>query len=226
MSNLLFDSRYPADKIVWFEEIDISNSSPYWVSPPLEFRHIEYPITGLQDTKKLLLDGVFTTDNWQTSDPIDQYYTRSNTYVECMPSDIQGNIWIRPVTGGVGRLKLWAYYPEDYYGTSTMNTSLLQRSNFQRDSRLNYPKLISEIRLTATNSLQVYRHNLGYKPIIKMWDNDMAIFWGKDYGLVPNGLNAIVTKVTNTTFEYKLSPDVSELQNIDFLVRIYADKIE
>lgn len=232
-NNFVITSEYPSDKVVWFDEGVADSSNPYWNYEEV-FPYIKIPTTGVNSSNQLLIDGVWTTDDWVTCSPITSEiiykpirllgsYTLQVDRVECQPDIYEGYIYFRPVSesGNTIKYRLWGYYPEDNRELISQNkTAQQQYGGLQKNSDLNYSKILAEAKLVArVGETAVYRHNLGYKPLIQAWIGSETIT-EQTYGLTPyNGWYGDL-RVTDTTIEWTYTAEFEPTSQC--LVRIYS----
>lgn len=187
LNNFIVNSNYPNQKLIFVYEGEYSPSDPYWDTnylAPNVGTHIKIPLDDGIVFSDVLIDGIWTTDNWKTSYPLNsggkygEYVSKGSTYLlnermEAMHYDEHSISITASTDDGQSNYKfrVWLYLLEPSDNSSTnRKTSEQLSSSLQKDTRLAQLNVISEIKATvAQGQTYVYRHNLGFKPYIKYW---------------------------------------------------------
>lgn len=198
MSNLddfIIHSQYPVEKIVWTAEGVDNNTNPHWHETDWGGFVFE-PFPDELNVNSILIDGVWTNDDWQTSyriagnSKVMGYYETGGSYsldfdwedASPFPKGIDFWGYILPTncmvlsgysTGEQRTIKyrLWAYMAEtDWDSSTTAKTAETLAYNLQKDTRLAQLNMISEnILQVPLDQTRVLYHNLGFRPFCKIW---------------------------------------------------------
>lgn len=194
LDSFIVNSDYPAEKIVWTAEGTYSSSNPYWVN--ILGGQVLEPISESLKWESILIDGVWTNDNWETQYPIGcnsrvmgYKETGSGSYsVEfdqltagVLPEGVNILTYITPyqsiaISGGSDsgatlKYRLWAYLMESDRSSSTGNkTAETLSHSLQLDTRLAHLNMISEqiVEIPSGQTKTIY-HRLGFRPFCKIW---------------------------------------------------------
>ena len=168
LKNFIFNSDYPADKVVFAIKgtIKITSASPW---QPM-FMHNN---TGIK--AQLYAEGVYKIGDDDTLHPMS--YMASTTGIVSAATTLMhdGECYVSPVfivfdNSLVGKeITYWAWAYADE--SSAKNTDIAPTSNIHKtilafDSGANYPRFISD---GFINQGDTYSHNFGYKPLAKFW---------------------------------------------------------
>lgn len=226
MSNLddfIIHSQYPVEKIVWTAEGVKDNTNPNWHDTSLG-GYVFEPIPDTLQWDSVLVDGVWTNDDWQTSiqlgaNSVVRGYTEyGGSYTldydwlsaSVFPKGLDFFGYVLPsncvnVSGGsmsntrTLKYKIWAFVLEsDWASTSTDKTAQILAYSLQKDTRLAQLNMISENLVQVPNhTTKVLYHNLGFRPFCKMWSRSIT------NGVVGNWTNELWTLDT-TQAEYRM----------------------
>lgn len=200
MSNLddfIIHSQYPVEKIVWTAEGAFDSSNPHWHEmPDWGDGTVFEPFADSLDAKNVLIDGVWTNDDWRTSYRIASnskvmgYYNTGGSYsldydwLDAIPSPKGMNYfgYVLPTncmafSGGSTsnsrtlKYRLWAYLIEsDWESHSSDKTAEVLSYSLQKDTRLAQLNLLSEnVLQVPIDETKVLYHNLGFRPFCKIW---------------------------------------------------------
>lgn len=249
MSNLddfIIHSQYPVEKIVWTAEGVSDSTNPNWHNTSWGGRVFE-PIDDSLDYLNVLIDGIWSDDDWQTQYQLEGYNEKSQSVSAIvLPRGTDFDGYILPTNcvllGGSAsdeslhlKYKLWAYLRESDWGSSiTEKTAETLAYRLQKDTRLAQLNLISEnfIHVPNTTTQTIY-HNLGYRPFCKIWQR--FVFqgepseWSKylwtlttndtESQFIQNNIIIDSEKITISVDDRSTQEYQAEAQ--DFIVRIY-----
>lgn len=210
MSNLndfIIHSQYPVEKIIWTAEGQNDSTNPNWQSFSWG-GYVFEPFDDNIDYQNLLVDGVWTNDNWTTQYPIESnskpmgYVDAGGSYI--LSLDFAG-AWVVPkgfvydtyttthpcviITGTqsdsdrVIQYRYWAYLIEsDWSSNTTTKTAGSLAHSLQKNTNLAQLNMISENVLKLQDrETKVLYHNLGFRPLCKIWKKwGSANTWNKD----------------------------------------------
>lgn len=198
MTNLdqfIIHSAYPVEKIVWSAQGVFDQSNPHWSD--FFDGYVFEPLPDEIDATDILIDGVWTNDDWNT-----QYPINTNSLIvgfEGSPStgyspefdscdvvvfekgvEWEGWGYIVPYKSvGIRALsasrrveyRLWAYMVESEWDTPVHDkTAEALAHSFQKNTNLAQLNMISENILSIpSGQTRVLQHNLGFRPYCKMW---------------------------------------------------------
>lgn len=191
LNNMIVDSRYPVEKIVWADEGAIDNSNPHW-GQTLFGEGVVFPIPEGMDYQNILLDGIWTNNDWRsaypmnTSSPILGWWQDPETssyrwYTDSAGCSIQpitlGSTSVQMVVSGEAdsgqqlKYRVWAYLKEDATNNYTLDkTSEQLAHSFQKNTSIAQLNIVSEIVLSVGDRQTItYQHNLGFRPFCKIW---------------------------------------------------------
>lgn len=247
LDDFIVHSHYPTDKIVWAYEAVVNSSNPYWDANDNLGLFIPVPL-GLDPTK-LLIDGVWTTNGWATSYPINcngrvsgWYYdgfsyspeydrVDANIYLPIQGSWItitQPTLWVAPdvTSGGTPEIRLWIYLEESDMDSYTSNKTAEQlQHSLQKTTALAQLNMISENVITVPDgATSVINHNLGFRPFCKIWRNIGGTWEKNNTGTVydmdnPYNLNKITIDDRKITIYAK--DGYGDGESTTYLIRIY-----
>lgn len=194
MSNLddfIIHSQYPVQKVVWAYEGTFEPSNPYWkeeIIGGLPYDHLCVPLPASLDLMSLLLDGVWTIDDWQTSYPMNTLgriggmandgggWSLKSEYGSASFWFENGTSWVVSLVGGSDyggtiRFRVWAYLKEsDWQSGATEKTSSTLAQIFQKNTNLAQLNMVAEVgKVLADGETWTYYHNLGFTPLVKFW---------------------------------------------------------
>lgn len=221
-NNFLLDSDYPMDKIVFLGEfeIEITSLGEYGYAPFYEV--IPHHLGAIP-----FCNGVFSIDNWQTTYQVGAAIVEGDFAPKTfnLGSDAN-NIYISGTIDQIGTLKarVWGVFDESTtLGTVADPTSGV--TDFILNSDYNYPRLVKNGLIDATEGTSTVNHNLGYVPFCDVWYYSYIfpqtggspipawIIWHENTFDPEQGMDAVV-KVDTT----KLS-----LNGYEFYYRIYGN---
>lgn len=249
MSNLddfIIHSQYPVEKIVWTAEGVSDDTNLNWQITTWGGRVFE-PIDDTLQWDNILIDGVWSNDNWQTQYQLESFSEKSEVVsASVFPKGLDFNGYVLPTNcvmlGGSAtdaslhlKYRLWAYLREsDWASTTATKTAETLGYNLQKDTRLAQLSLISEnfVHVPNTTTKVIY-HNLGFRPFCKMWQrfiyNGEADSWEKylwtltisdvQSQLIQNNVVIDNEKITITANDQQTQEYRSEAQ--DFIIRIF-----
>lgn len=198
MSNLddfIIHSQYPVEKTVWTAEGVNDQTNPHWHETDWGGLVFE-PFPDELNFNNILIDGVWTNDDWQTSYRIASnskvmgYYETGGSYsldydwLDVSPFPKGVDVWgyVLPTNcmaffGGSStgqrtlKYKVWAYMAEsDWESSTTTKTAETLAYKLQKDTRLAQLNMVSEsILQVPLDQTRVLYHNLGFRPFCKMW---------------------------------------------------------
>lgn len=194
LDSFIVNSDYPADKIVWTAEGVADSTNPYWQN--VFGGVVLEPIPESLDWHTILVEGVWTSDNWETQYPINTnsrvmgyMNTGQGSYtvefdevdIDVLPKgvDILGfrtdyqcaMISGRTYQGRTAKYRLWAYVAEsDWDSYSETKTAETLASKLQLNTDLAQLNMISETVVPVpSGQTKTIRHNLGFRPYCKIW---------------------------------------------------------
>lgn len=176
MANLekyIINSNYPMEKVAGIFEASgtTSSSGSSTVSAQTILR--------IQNTvgTALLLDGIYTFDNWQTAFPItagdaDRYWN----FVQLYSTEEENVVSFTGYSTSVPfKVRLWGFLPEDYPEGNANPTDSASEFPYTIDTSKNYMNIYKSGRVSASQSSPaVISHNLGYIPLTKIWRGSNA----------------------------------------------------
>lgn len=202
-NNFIQSSDYPMEKVALIYEgtlsLTASSSNTY------------YTICSNPTGVRLMLDGVYSLDDWATSYPLTSadvtQYLRILTWL--CSSD---TIYFRGLVdvSCTMKVRLWAYLDEDDQNTSVDPTDTASDSHFIIQNN-NYLKVAMTGHTTTSN--QTITHNLGYIPLIKHWRY-------ANYGIG----NALVVTSTSGYEGMTVTTTTATFTNRNTYYRIYTDE--
>lgn len=191
LNNMIADSRYPVEKIVWADEGAIDSSNPHW-GEGMFGEGVIFQIPEGMNYQNILLDGIWTNNNWRSAYPIntnspilgwkrdpdsDSYSPYSDSAGCSIQPKALGSTSLQIVVSGTSdsgqqlKYRVWAYLTEDATNNYTLNkTSEQLAHSFQKNTSVAQLNIISEIVLTVGDGQTItYQHNLGFRPFCKIW---------------------------------------------------------
>lgn len=197
MSNLddfIIHSQYPVEKIVWTAEGNLDSTNPNWHEVEGWGGRVFEPLPESLNWQNLLVDGLFSFDDWQTAFVLDS----DSKPVYISQNDEVGFVWVSANTWAKGfdffgyilptncaifsgdnsntagrtlKYKIWAYLVEsDWESSTTTKTAETLAYKLQKDTRLAQLNMLSENNVKVpNNSTKVLYHNLGFRPFCKIW---------------------------------------------------------
>lgn len=207
MSNIddfIIHSQYPVEKIVWTTEGIYDNTNPNWHSLA-----VFEPLPNTLALDHILVDGVWTNDDWATQYPINcsgkimgyipdggGSYTTSQDQLSfvLLPENITvfgyttdsqcAYIYGSSYEGRTLKYRLWACIEEsDWTSSSTTKTAETLSHSLQKDTSLAQLNMISENKLTIqSGETKTLNHGLGFRPLCRIWrrsPSSIGSAWGK-----------------------------------------------
>lgn len=199
LDDFITHSHYPQEKIVWAYEGIVDNTNPYW-NPVWDYG-LFIPIPDGLHANTLLIDGVWSTDDFQTSYPINakgrvygwieedySYYENvdivsANTMESFLDIIDFPSVYVQPQTmdSRVAKVRLWAYIiasdSVSYVETATASDLAYK---LQKSTNLAQLNMVSENELTvADGGSETIYHNLGFRPFCRIWKENPNGGWGK-----------------------------------------------
>lgn len=178
LDNFITHSSLPVQKIIWAYEGTYDASNPYY-----SYGQINIPIdTQNTDYKSILIDGIWTSDNWTTSYLLQSrgrvgtrmvggLYTLKQEYMNASVNS--ANIVLQNYTdyGDTMKFRVWAYLKESDSSSQALEyTSAELANSFQKTTSLAQLNLIDEIEQYVPNGTTwTYTHNLGFRPLVRVW---------------------------------------------------------
>ena len=218
--NFIINTDYPVDHVVYIKDLVVPFSST-----GIEIEH------GLGFAP--LLMGLFSTDDWNTSMPIDTPASSGDNIGNLQTETTQRVIRLinygrlnRPV-----KARLFGLMP------SNVNIDVIppkiRYSNFNFNTDFNYSKLVKAGVFNANwNSGEniVYHHGLGYIPEVEAWQEDNSGVVKKFFNIYdPNGVNfssmgsrIVYAKITTQDFIIRTDGSNQDITKIHY--RIYGDQ--
>lgn len=245
INNFIFHSHYPQEKIVWAYEGVVDNTNPYW-NPDWDYG-IFVPIPASIKAENLLLDGVWSSDGWKTTYPLngtsrvygwyqDEYSWYQDFdkvdgsvvldfyYIDYPSAYIEADT----VRGRKAEVRLWAYLvSSDNQSSVNWKTSEQLNHTLQKTTSLAQMNLVSENILTIPDGeTRVIAHNLNFVPFCKIWSRNARGGWHKLNTAVSivNGEpeNNEIVKITDKTVSIKAFDPYGMGEEREFVVRIYG----
>lgn len=194
LDSFIVNSDYPADKIVWTAEGVADSTNPYWQD--VFGGVVLEPIPESLNWRNILIDGVWTNDNWETQYPINTnsrvmgYIGSSSQGYSVEFDNVGAYILPRGVEvltfrtdcqcamisestyhGRTAKYRLWAYVTEsDWASYSSAKTAETLASKLQLNTDLAQLNMISETVVSVpSGQTRTLYHNLGFRPYCKMW---------------------------------------------------------
>ena len=218
--NFIINTDYPVDHVVYIKDVVVPFSST-----GIEIEH------GLGFAP--LLMGLFTTDDWNTSMPIDTPASSGDNIGNLQTEATQRVIRLI----NYGRLnrsvkaRLFGLMPSDV--NVDVVPPKIRYSNFNFNTDFNYSKLIkADVFNTNWNSGEniVYHHGLDYIPEVEAWQEDNSGVVKKFFNIYdPNGVNfssmgsrIVYAKITTQDFIIRTDGANQDITKIHY--RIYGDQ--
>lgn len=157
-NNFIINSDYPLEKVAFLAEGDVSLTTTD-VGAELYLKLTDNP-TG----SRLLLDGQFSKDNWQTVERIPRWADGlwSNE------KEIGVRLWFGNWEGY--KYRIWGFLNEDDQNANGQATANLSATKLNLTTNLNYYKIAKTgITTTTANSNTTVKHGLDYTPMFKAW---------------------------------------------------------
>lgn len=225
--NFLLNTDYPIDKIVYLSEGE-------WTPTGFDAETGQANAGFMLETGILaphMVGGEWTDDDWETSYPIGsarytgEWYQRTPTapiyekYTNVLGfgyADNEAYISISTAYSKTIKYRAYIFIPESYWDAIVQKTASLS-SPLVLDTRNNYPKLVADgiVQLTANTPVTFY-HNLGFKPLIRVWQS-FATTSLPDATFTANSSSVAKLTETELTFETDVERFV--------YYRMYADEI-
>lgn len=213
LSNLILDSDYPIDKIVWLHEGTMN------LSQGVNTLTIPHGV-GAQIYPK----GIWTVDDWATTQMFGvMRYGQGGLldFTSQLSADsLNTDITLRYEIGSAtAKIRLWGVCNDTQIpNLEVPNTAPLSNNNLVIDTRNNYPKLFLEGFATPNTTVN---HNLGAIPQVDIWafdsySNQWYLFADDSFGTM-FGLGEFV-KLTASTLEFTNNSGASS----NYYYRIYA----
>lgn len=199
LDDFITHSHYPQEKIVWAYEGIVDNTNPYW-NPVWDYG-LFVPIPDGLHAGTLLIDGIWSTDDFVTSYPINakgrvygwieedsSYYENvdlvsANTMESFLDIIDYPSVYVQPQvdTSRTAKVRLWAYITASdsvsYVETATASDLA---HDLQKTTNLAQLNMISENELTVPDGgTRVIHHNLGFRPFCRIWKQNPNGGWGK-----------------------------------------------
>lgn len=252
LDNFITHSSMPVQKVVWAYEGTYDSSDPHWTEEDvggLPYQHIKIPFANTLAPDSLLLDGIWTADDWQTAYTINTTGRVGGWFYDggawtLKTESLSAYLWdytnisVHAYNdyGATMKFRVWAYLKEsDWQSSTTDKTADELASLFQKDTRLAQLNMIAEIEHEIPNrTTWTYYHNLGFRPLVRVWmtapfsDSMVAFTLADEYF---NGVDDDITisqivrnctlKIDNEKIEiYSENPN-SDTYNSTYLIRIY-----
>lgn len=194
LDSFIAHSSMPVQKIIWAYEGTYDENNPYWVDEydeqvGIHWQHLKIPFDSTTDCRSVLLDGIWTSNDWASAYPISfEGDVGGFVYV---PSSGGGGAWVqatedfyaqigaqyfslygRSSFGNTLKFRVWAYLKEtDFDSIALQNTASSLASNFQKTTDLAQLNLVAEIEHKMTSGeTWTYNHNLGFRPLVRVWN--------------------------------------------------------
>lgn len=210
MSNFLFDSRYPVDKIAWLKtgEITTDQYGGFNVNFPHDLGSM------------LFVKGVWSVDNFATCYPIGT--SKRNVGVMVVRSSVvstNNNVNFSGYVQNTNKIqyRLWGVV-DDSSNISVNETASQSLNRFVLDTRTNLPRLTASFYLGAG---QTYNHNMGKVPYCDIW----VTFNNTEYAILSNDMFGVIygigefCKITERTIQ--TAANQGSGQPLNYYVRVY-----
>ena len=213
VKNFIIDTRYPMEKVAYILEASGTTSS---AGTPTIDAQTTLTLSNPTNTA-MLLDGIYSFDNWQTAFPISS--GDPNRYWDLVQlQSTRERIRVSFIgysTSVPYKVRLWGFLPEDYQDGNVPSTASLSVSPYTIDTSNNYMTVFKEGRVSiSTSSPSTIMHNLGYIPLVKMWKGSNI-----DWQLVPITSNEVADITTADVTLYGTSSS-----NTNYYYRIYTNE--
>lgn len=193
LDSFIAHSSMPVQKIVWAYEGTYNEDNPYWVEE--DWTYIKIPFSDEIDAQSILVDGIWTSDNWATSYPANFYgkvggwaehsgggYVQQTESLDVMVG--YNYIAIRGLSdyGDEIKFRVWAYMKETDLNSDAPqpDTARVLADNFQKTTDLAQLNLVAEIEHEMTDGQTwTYFHNLGFRPLVRVWRKYHHVDYGE-----------------------------------------------
>lgn len=245
LDDFITHSQYPQEKIVWAYEGVVDNTNPYW-DANWDYG-IFVPVPDTLNADDILLDGVWTNDDWTTSYPIGtpsrvygwyqdeqsfyQDYDEANaSVVKPQPYWVDYNAFYANCSSSANKtiqVRLWAYLiSSDMASSVNWKTSEQLARSLQKTTALAQLNMISEnIIVVHDDETIILHHNLGFKPLCKIWEKWQSGTWtisAPTFNIIADepDTNLNIT-ITDTTIAIHAIDIYGEGNSRTFAVRLY-----
>lgn len=235
LDSFIVNSDYPAEKIVWTAEGTADSTNQYWAD--FFGGAVLEPIPESLDWRNILIDGVWTNDDWETQYPINTnsrvmgyINTGQGSYtvefdeldVYIFPKGVEvlsfrfeyqcAMISARAYGGRTLKYRLWAYVMEsDWNSYSDTKTAETLASKLQLNTDLAQLNMISETVVSVpSGQTRTLHHNLGFRPYCKIWRKSDAIVISGEDAWSKNELDTIFDP-SNTYYLNKITIDENNI---------------
>lgn len=236
LDNFITHSSMPVQKVVWAYEGTFEPSNPYWtedIISGLTYTHLCVPFPESLDPMSLLLDGVWTIDDWQTSYPMNTLgriggmhdhgggWSLKSEYGSASFWAVDGTFSVVSLAGssdygGTIKFRVWAYLKEsDWQSGTTEKTSSTLAQIFQKNTNLAQLNLVAEVgKVLADGETWTYYHNLGFTPLVKFWARTPTDSRQTPYGIADETFSAgrIAYVVGMTSLQNDLKIDSQKIE--------------
>lgn len=213
VKNFIIDTRYPMEKVAYLLEASGTTSS---AGSPTIGAQTTLTLSNPTNTA-MLLDGIYSFDNWQTAFPIsagdpNRYWQFVQLY--CTREQIRVS-FTGYSTSIPFKVRLWGFLPEDNLEADVPNTASLSSYPYTIDTSKDYMSIFDSGRVSASTSSPVtIVHNLGYIPLMKLWRGSNT-----NWQLVPITSNEVAEL---STIDAKIYGTSSSTAN--YYYRIYTNE--
>lgn len=186
LDNFITHSSLPMQKIVWAYEGDVT------IDPLTASGTVHIPLSTVNLLTPFLIDGIWTSDNWNSSYSINsagkidngggggviaQPYSENARAI--LTVQINADSTITRIIGfsayskftNLVKYRLWLYLKESATSIDTVSHTASQLANsFQKTTNLAQLNMVDEISVTIHDGSDwTYTHNLGFRPLVKIW---------------------------------------------------------
>lgn len=216
----IFNSDFPIDHVIYIQEIEVP------------FSFVGVKITHNLNFTPLLL-GIFSTDDWRSSMPIDTPVisgeSTGSIQVKATSKDITLVNYFR--SSEPAKVRLFGLAPSDKDVDVAIPSTRYSNFNFNTD--FNYSKLVKsgvyEVKWNSGENI-LYEHNLGYIPEVEVWQENSEGEIKKFINTYdPNGVNysslgsrVVYIKITDEKIVIHTDGENQDIKKIHF--RIYGDQ--
>ena len=243
LSDFIIHSQFPLEKIVWTYETTVDSSDPYWNE---DWRSLFIPIPDTFNPENLLVDGVWSMDDFRTTYPINTpskvkgwYEEDYSYYLDVDKVDVSTSmgflglfdfpfIYVSPdVRSSSPKVRLWAYLISSDMASKT-NARTAEDISYKlvKNTNLAQLNMISENQLIVpAKSESVIHHNLGFRPFCRIWKGNAQNGWAKlsiNTSIVSDTpeIEDIIT-ITSDSISIYNNDRYGYGENEKFIVRIY-----
>lgn len=208
VNNFIINSKYPIEKVAGVfegEGTTTEGTTTFTLHNPLGVA--------------LLIDGVFTEDDWRTTFPISAGDINRDVglmvLLACFEDRIEWRFFSN--AGKHVKYRIWGFLPEDYPAKVPVTDSV-SAYQYTIDTTKNYMKVYESGRATVTQGNPfIVEHDLGYVPFVKVWGGDNT-----QWALVNQGMEWNINYPVTVTTTQMILNDIDITQ--DYYYRIYVNE--